>query len=342
MATERVLRLALIGRREFLHRYRSIVPRVRGVRLAALIELNAGENAGHAPPAAGEFQATGVDELLSRHADQFDAVVCDRAGARNEEGLVRMAKAGKHILGFDSLELARGQIARVSRACRESGVCFLPGLRGRFSPSVRTIQESIDAGRLGAPGLLRIHKWKPRVVDTDSSAVIPAQATGELTFAPLIDEIDLACRVFGRFPVLVYAKGTSAASGDRANRDSIGDYLQLHLAFSEGGMALIDLAVSLPEGDPYFSVSVIGSTGAAYADDHHNRQLLFGGGTPDALLRDMFEVEAAGQLREFCAAIAAGRAPSPAADDYVRILHVVDAAAQSLSTGSPVPPKGAG
>ena len=44
-------------------------------------------------------------------------------------------------------------------------------------------------------------------------------------------------------------------------------------------MALIDCAQTLPQGDGYFSLSLIGSTGAAYADSHHNRQLLYGGGS---------------------------------------------------------------
>jgi hypothetical protein len=43
-------------------------------------------------------------------------------------------------------------------------------------------------------------------------------------------------------------------------------------------MALLDHFGGLSAGDDYSSLNVIGATGAAYADDHHNVQLLYQGG----------------------------------------------------------------
>ena len=48
-------------------------------------------------------------------------------------------------------------------------------------------------------------------------------------------------------------------------------------------MAMIDVAASLPSGGDYFSLTMIGGTGAAYADDHHNMNLLYSGGQPNAI-----------------------------------------------------------
>ena len=47
-------------------------------------------------------------------------------------------------------------------------------------------------------------------------------------------------------------------------------------------MALLDFTNSMPTGDNYESLCLIGSNGAAYADDHRNRNLFFNGGTPTA------------------------------------------------------------
>ena len=49
-------------------------------------------------------------------------------------------------------------------------------------------------------------------------------------------------------------------------------------------MALIDIATDCFGDDLYFSMHLIGSDGAIYADDHRNAQLLFGAGRPQALI----------------------------------------------------------
>ncbi|MEC8690236.1 MAG: hypothetical protein VX016_01635, partial [Verrucomicrobiota bacterium] len=62
--------------------------------------------------------------------------------------------------------------------------------------------------------------------------------------------------------------------------------LLVHLGFKCGGMALIDFTNSLPDGDNYESLCLIGAKGAAYADDHRNRNLFFNGGAPEAKCPD--------------------------------------------------------
>ena len=70
----------------------------------------------------------------------------------------------------------------------------------------------------------------------------------------------------GRFPVGPRTRDSRRQPTGKSSR------------FPEGGMALIDCSRALqPSCDPYFSLTVIGSTGAAYADDHHNTNLLYKG-----------------------------------------------------------------
>ena len=66
---------------------------------------------------------------------------------------------------------------------------------------------------------------------------------------------------------------------------------------------------TLPPGDSYYSLSLIGSTGAAYADDHHNTQLLFGRGHPIGLETGQGDGAVLAQMREFLAAIEEKRDP---------------------------------
>ncbi|HZZ81132.1 MAG TPA: hypothetical protein VFE62_21700 [Gemmataceae bacterium] len=116
----------------------------------------------------------------------------------------------------------------------------------RYLPSRQLIRQQLDAGKLGDPGLLRLHCWQPAARDAT---------------AALLRNLDLACWYFGKPPDLVYAVGASA--------------LQIHLGFPGGGMALLDLVHDLPATDAYHALSLIGSHGAAYADDHANMQILY-------------------------------------------------------------------
>lgn len=113
----------------------------------------------------------------------------------------------------------------------------------RYRPSVQVVADHCFSGRLGEPGLLRVHRWCREV--------------------HLVAELDLACWLFGEAPTSLYAISRPG-------------YLQCHLGFSEGGMALLDLATGMESRDDYESLSLIGAHGAAYADDHRNVNLRYG------------------------------------------------------------------
>src|SRR5207245_1284905 len=93
------------------------------------------------------------------------------------------------------------------------------------------IRQHLDAGKLGEPGLIRLHRWT--APDSASSILL---------------DLDLVHWYFGRSPNLVHA----------VEQES----LLVHLGFSGGGMALIDRLIRADQG-AYRSLSVIGSNGAA-------------------------------------------------------------------------------
>jgi myo-inositol 2-dehydrogenase / D-chiro-inositol 1-dehydrogenase len=184
------------------------------------------------------------------------------------------------------------------------------GMAARFLPSLVAVKASLDAGRLGEPGLLRVHRWEP----AGDRGLLPA----------LTREIDLACWLFAGAPTEVYAAGRPPPDPD---------YVQMHLGFAGGGMALLDLARALPAGADYFSLSLIGSAGAAYADDHHNVQLLYAGGHPAALRTGQGDACLLAQLEAFLAAVEDGRDPPVTGAAGLLALRVGEAAAVSLESG---------
>ena len=298
-----MIRLALIGNADDVAAHARVAPRLRGGRFTAV----ACGDAGAAQVLGAAAWSDDFDTLLSRHGADFDAVVL-RHGGRPDASLGRRAAAaGKHVLAESPLASSAEDASAVLGACAAASVRLMVGQVTRFFPSLRVVKDGLDAGRLGEPGLVRVHRW-------ESSDTSPP--TWE-------NEIDLVCWLFGCRPAEVYAA---------ARRPRETDYRQIHLGFDGGGMALIDRARTLPAGDGYFSLSVIGSAGAAYADDHHNTQLLFAGGRPSGLCTGQGDLALLAMLQEFVTAVAQGREPSVPGADGLRALQVSQAAAASAGS----------
>ena len=326
-----MLRLALIGGSHLGEPYGRIAARIRNARFTAVADRDAAIAERTARLLGAETWTDGFDKLLSGHAEAFDAVLIHSTNRSHELHCRIAAQAAKHILVDSPLALSSETAESVIAQCNRSGVRLMVGHVARFWPSLQTVKESLDAGRLGQPGLLRIHRWES----------LPATSPPELSqrterdggaLVQLIREIDLACWLFGHRPADVCAVGRHQSH----TQPDDWDYVQLHFGFPEGGMAIIDYARTLPQGDGYFSLSMIGSAGAAYADDHHNVQLLYGGGHPSALLTGQGEKALLSQLQEFIDAVEQNREPLVTAAYGLRAIRVSEAAAESLASGQTV------
>ena len=191
----------------------------------------------------------------------------------------------------------------------------------RMIPSRQLIFEETARGKLGIPGLIRVHRWEP----AGRAGLTCANSLP----APLVRDLDLTTWLKGVSPNLVFATG-------RTGSDGSGDVIQVHLGFEDGGMALIDFTNILPPGDGYQSLSVICSSGAVYADDHPNRQLVLGGGTACAEATDEGLLPICNLLQTFIDRVVTGDRP-PTGVDWWRQAHAVAAAVRrSLQTGGAV------
>ncbi len=250
-----------------------------------------------------------LDELLADHGASFDALVvtdCITSG-----DCQRLLDAEKHLLlagPFDCLSDLDSDWLQSLPSDR----VVMPGNELRFLPAARTIRQSLDDGQLGEPGLLRIHRWLPRA-DT---------AIEELP-SLMVDEIDVARWLFSGSPTTIYAVGSPG-------------FCQLHLGFADGGMAILDYAASLPADDKYFSISLIGASGAAYADDHHNMHLHYGEGGPRAVHGEAGNLHRLALLREFVDAVQQRRAPLMTPADALASIEIAAAAATSMKAGRAV------
>lgn len=130
-----------------------------------------------------------------------------------------------------------------------------PALPNRFDPHAQAVRRRLDAGDLGKPGLVRLHVWNP--------------ASDTLDQRNKIDAIDLVLWLVG--------EEIESSYGTQTQTNQV-----IHLGFASGAMALIDFYDHLPADDRYRSLTVIGSDGAAYVDDHRDRNLFFASGGMNA------------------------------------------------------------
>ena len=91
-------------------------------------------------------------------------------------------------------------------------------------------------------------------------------------------------------------------------------------------MAILDFTDSLPAGEGYRSLCLIGSKGAAYADDHRNRNLFFTGGAPKALPPDFERSFIQPMLENFVARVQKGEPSSNSSQDYRNAQEIVSIA----------------
>ncbi|MGB0599455.1 MAG: hypothetical protein ACPGLY_22450 [Rubripirellula sp.] len=184
----------------------------------------------------------------------------------------------------------------------------VPAMQARSQPRVRQIKSEIDAGNLGQPGLLRSHDW-------DRSYALDDQR--------LAAHLDVAAWYFDQLPSVVYAVSRR-------------DYVQMHLGFEGDGMAILDVDAGDSLGGSYQSLHLIGSRGAAYADDHENVQLAIDARGIEAVPTPQGDAAWVNMLRAFYEVILSGDSQQAEWRHVMDINRLVGAVHQSVAQQRPI------
>lgn len=277
-----------------------LAPRIPEVSITAVVDRDAkaAEELAHALGA--KVTAVSPEMLHQEHDDAFDAWLALTSG-----GWLVVPHAERPLkLQFD--------------AWTNHPPGWMWGQSFRFLPSVQAVKASLASGQLGAPGLVRIHHWQ-------------SQVAGDARHA-MLAQLDLACWLVGQAPTVLFAQARHPVAREAPRLD----YLQVHLGFAEDRMAIIDCSTSLASGSPYYALSVIGSSGAAYADDHRNMQLQFAGEQVQAIPTIQGDLALLSILEEYLAAQRQTRLPNCGDADWKRATQLLAAAEESLRSGQSV------
>src|SRR5882724_3760065 len=107
----------------------------------------------------------------------------------------------KPVVAAKPMLTSMTEAARLVKGSASQSPRLMAAHASRFLPAVRVVKESLDAGKLGVPGLLRTHTWDARV---------PMGVRGTYLLEHLTHEIDLACWFFGQRPEIIYASAPEA------------------------------------------------------------------------------------------------------------------------------------
>jgi predicted dehydrogenase len=210
------------------------------------------------------------DANILQRLNDFDAAIiiapesCRDVAHKIEQLLV----ARKHVLLSPDRSVTRELTERFANLANEAQVDFVIRHSHHDLPPMQILKDKFD--NLGEVGFVRLHCWQSKVTSTESFRESNT----------LLYKLEQCCSIIGYAPNLVYAIERPQPSGPNSQ------YLQVHLGFSGGAMALIDFYGGLPRQQNYHALSIIGSNGAAYVDDHQNMQLLYKDRRPQAIKVD--------------------------------------------------------
>jgi predicted dehydrogenase len=267
-----------------------------------------------------------VTLLADRDAppEAYDAAVFVGPVPPDAAVIERFLSTKKHVLLATDTWLSAEVLAMLSAAAQRGGVQFAVANADHHLPSLQLVRQQLDAGRLGAPGFVRLHRWQAAAVgDRCERGEVPGR---------VVRDLELVVWLMGRPAERVYAVESKVNAGQALG----GRYVQVHLGFPGGGMALIDHSDRLPPGDGYFSLTLVGSAGAAYSDDHQNMQLVYRGGQPQAVRTDEGTEGLTTLLRDFVEAVRTGRDLAAGLAAWRHVGAIVAAVRRSIDSGRAV------
>ncbi|MYW63375.1 Gfo/Idh/MocA family oxidoreductase [Streptomyces sp. SID8379] len=244
--------------------------------------------------------------------------------------------AGKHVVCEKPLALTVAEAREMAAAAEAAGVLLFPAHVVRYFPAYAALAESVAAGGIGDPAVLRFTRsgcfpvWAPWFADPSlSGGILVDQMIHDLDFARLLagEVVRVHAQVRGH-------QGPGAQPGDVTTGTAV-------LTHASGAVSHVLGVWGPPDLRFRTTFRVAGPDGILEHDStaHTGFRVLAQGertrgeGIPGS---PMTESPYLTELREFAAAVSGGAAPRVSARDGVEAVRIAVAAAESARSGDPV------
>jgi len=250
---------------------------------------------------------------------------------------------GKHVLVEKPIAVNLDEAQRMLRAAEAAGRILYVGMTHRFYPEVREAKRRLDEGDIGTVvacndcalehlGFLSLPPW-----------YLQKRFAGGGT--ALTSGIHLVDRV--RWFAGAEVSMVTGTAGNPYFGSDVEDAGQMFLRFRGGVSAQITMAFMREPHPLVCDLQVIGTRGSITVHTWSGYELWNAQGREERILytdephREKVRVGVAGEIVEFCAAIAEGRLPWPSAEESTSALAIVMAYYQAAANGIAVDMGGA-
>jgi predicted dehydrogenase len=271
-----------------------------------------------------------VPELLD--CDDVDAVILCTPNATHAELTLEALRAGKHVYVEKPLALDPESCAAIAGEAKKRGLTVQVGVELRFADVVRAMRQSIRAGDIGEPVLLRTELWRQwnaphgwRSDDTHGCETLHELA---------VHYLDLLGAVATGPPAWVTAAGGAQVTGHQP------DHALLTVGYAGGAVGSVGLCLFAAGAEDAIPLEVVGTEGRLVGE------ILGGslrGWTADGEERDLWPQRSEAPvfgfpgslecLEHFVRSVREGRSPEVDAAEGERLCRLCDAARRSLGGG---------
>lgn len=206
--------------------------RIPGAEVVAVADAAPGE----AAAAAARY---GIAHAFSDYRDALavpavDAVCIATPTDTHFEAVLDAAAAGKHIFCEKPLDLDPARITRINRETAGRGVKLMTGFNRRFDPNFLKVRQTVAAGGIGSPQVVRITSRDPAPPPENY-----IRSSGGLFLDMTIHDFDMARYLAGAEVTEVYAR--AAVLVDPVfERAGDWDTAVVTLTFDSGAIGTID------------------------------------------------------------------------------------------------------
>jgi predicted dehydrogenase len=253
------------------------------------------------------------------------------------EQVVAAARAGTPAVCEKPLARTLDQGRAMLAACRAAGTPLLVAHVVRFFPEYALAKAAVDAGQIGRPAVLRLHRGSFRPRKPEGNWFLDFDKSGGILLDMMIHDYDYARWIAG--PVeSVYARTIS-----HSHADAPIDYGMTILRHASGALSHIAGAWAYPPPTFRTAIEIAGDGGLIQHESAQTApiELLLGrssdGGQEVGLpASPLAESPYTTQIKEFYHALNSGNPTRVSAEDGLAALQVALAALESARTGQPV------
>jgi myo-inositol 2-dehydrogenase/D-chiro-inositol 1-dehydrogenase len=163
-----------------------------------------------------------------------DAVAICTPTNTHYQMILDAAAAGKHIFCEKPLELSLDKIRKIDEVVEKNGVKLMVGFNRRFDPNFCKVHETVSAGKIGDPHVLKITSRDPSPPPEEY-----IRASGGLFLDMTIHDFDMARYLMGSEITEVYARANVLVD-PVFKRAGDWDTAIVMLSFQSGAMGTID------------------------------------------------------------------------------------------------------